>query len=304
MGEPPRQPRRLALWGRIQLGKDQASRTRSGSTFMPASSHDRTMRVTSRSAAHCAASRFAGAGVGIERGAQPRASRNEVEKQPFPTGMPSASATSGERQVEVVVQNHHRSMVDGEPPEAALELVAIDDQAQAIRGHRLIGRQQAEVRRPATSPASLGVTGAHEEAVRPGLKACRVAELRKVPPDAQQRLLRRILGKAEVAQDPVRRGKEPIGPRGSEGRECPLVAVLREFHEIGVHALFRLRHRFRPMLHTVWGQRPIRTSIFAAGRDTRPQPYGSLFAFTAAGPQPASERRGTPGPRDRPLYWS
>ena len=37
-----------------------------------------------------------------------------------------------ERQIEVVVQDHHRAMVDGQPAEAALELVAIDDRAQAI----------------------------------------------------------------------------------------------------------------------------------------------------------------------------
>ncbi len=37
-----------------------------------------------------------------------------------------------ERQVEVVVQDHHRAMVDGEPAEAALELVAIDDRAQVV----------------------------------------------------------------------------------------------------------------------------------------------------------------------------
>ena len=38
-----------------------------------------------------------------------------------------------ERQVEVVVQDHNRAMVDGEPLESALELVAIDDRARAIR---------------------------------------------------------------------------------------------------------------------------------------------------------------------------
>ena len=38
-----------------------------------------------------------------------------------------------ERQVEVVVEDHHCPMVDGKSPEAALELVAIDDRAQVLR---------------------------------------------------------------------------------------------------------------------------------------------------------------------------
>jgi hypothetical protein len=37
----------------------------------------------------------------------------------------------------------------------------------------------------------------------------------------------------------VRRGKQPIGHGGGKARESRLVAVLRQFHEFGVHALFR-----------------------------------------------------------------
>ncbi len=45
--------------------------------------------------------------------------------------------------------------------------------------------------------------------VRPSVKARRVAKLRQVPPDRDQRLLRRILGEIGVAQDPARHGEEP-----------------------------------------------------------------------------------------------
>jgi hypothetical protein len=128
-----------------------------------------------------------------------------------------------------MVQDHHRSMVEGEASEATIELVAIDDRAQLIGRHRLTSREETDVRRPTTSLGGLRVTGAHEEAVRPGIEACRVAKLRKVPPDAQQRLLRRILGQAEVAQDPVRRGKEPIRSSSGEGRECPLSPFCASF---------------------------------------------------------------------------
>ena len=47
-----------------------------------------------------------------------------------------------ERQVEVVVEHHHCPMFDGKSPEPTLELVAIDDGAQALRRDRFIERQQ------------------------------------------------------------------------------------------------------------------------------------------------------------------
>jgi hypothetical protein len=106
------------------------------------------------------------------------------------------------RQIEVVVQDHHRSVVEGEAAKAALELVAVDDRGQPIGPGRLVSRQESKVRCPATLLASLRIAGAKEDAIRPSLEAGRVAELRKVLPDAQQRVLRRVLGEIDVTQDP------------------------------------------------------------------------------------------------------
>src|SRR4029079_8535089 len=83
---------------------------------------------------------------------------------------------------------------------------------------------------------SLGVAGAHEEPIGPGLESGRVAELGKVSPDVQQRLLRRVLGEADVAQGPVRHGKEPRTEPGGEAGEGLAVTALRSFHQIGIHA--------------------------------------------------------------------
>ena len=135
-----------------------------------------------------------------------------------------------------MVQDHHRSMVQGKTPEGALELVAIDDRAQAIDHHRFVNRQQPQVRRPPAGLPALGVAGTHEEPIRPGLEAGRVAELGKVLPDAEQRLLRGVLGEVDVAQDPVRHRKEPIRDGIDQVGKCLLVAALCTSHEIGVHA--------------------------------------------------------------------
>ncbi len=137
------------------------------------------------------------------------------------------------------MEHDHRAMVDGEPAEAALELVAIDDRARPIGLHRLVSGKQAHVRRPAAFLSALGVAGAHEKPIRPGVEARRVAKLRKVTPDGEQCLLRRVLGEIDVAQDSVRDRVEPVTHGHGEAREGLFVAALCSSHQIGVHCLFR-----------------------------------------------------------------
>jgi hypothetical protein len=86
-----------------------------------------------------------------------------------------------------------------------------------------------------TGPATFGVAGAHEEPVRPGIEATRIAKLRKVPPDGEQRLLRRVLGNVDVAQDPERHRVESVAHGDGEAREGLLVAALRPCDQIGIH---------------------------------------------------------------------
>jgi uncharacterized RmlC-like cupin family protein len=170
-----------------------------------------------------------------------------------------------ERPVEVVVKHHHRAMFDGKPAKAALELVAINDLAQALAHRRLVSRQEAEVRRRLAVPATLGVAGTHEEPVRPGVEARRVAEIGEVPPDVEQRLLRRILGEVDVAQDPVRNGVEPTANGYGEARKGLLVAILRPDHKRGIHVPSPSMHRSR-RIHGVWGGRSARRLNLCARR--------------------------------------
>ena len=86
--------------------------------------------------------------------------------------------------------------------------------------------QHPEVGRPGVRAMPLGVAGTNEEPVRPGVEARRVAKLWKVPPDSDQRLLGRVLGEIDVAQDPARHGEEPRRDIGGEQPEgCPVAAL-------------------------------------------------------------------------------
>ena len=184
---------------------------------------------------HRATSRVAGCASAMSAERSCRVAKCTLEPT-VPTGTPRMSATRSMGQVQVVVQDHHRSMIQGKTAKGALELVAIDDRTQAIDHHRFVNRQQPQVRRPTTGLAALGIAGAHEEPIRPSLEAVKVAELGKVLPDAEQRLLRRVLGKVDVAQDPMRHGEEPIRDGIDQFGKRLLVSALCTSHEIGVHA--------------------------------------------------------------------
>ena len=107
-----------------------------------------------------------------------RASRNEVENWP---------CRSGCRRSRRPVRSAGRGSGE-EPPRFGDRVRAVGSRARADRGrrrsrdhppHRLVSRQEANVRCPATFLPALGIAGAHEEPIRPGIEAGRVAELRE-----------------------------------------------------------------------------------------------------------------------------
>ena len=134
-----------------------------------------------------------------------------------------------------MAEHHDRPVIDRELAEATLQLIPIIDKSECVPGRRLVSCKHAEIHRPTSVLSALRVASADEESIRPGVKARRIAKVRKVLPDAEQRLLRRILGEAEVAQDPARHGQEPIAYLGGElGKRLPVTA-LGSKDEIGIH---------------------------------------------------------------------
>ena len=94
-----------------------------------------------------------------------------------------------ERDVGVVMEDQHGPVIHRQAADRRLELVTVTTASSPPDADRLVSRQDPQVRRPRAGPTPLRVAGADEESVRPGVKARRVAELRKVPPDRDQRLL-------------------------------------------------------------------------------------------------------------------
>jgi hypothetical protein len=93
----------------------------------------------------------------------------------------------------------------------------------------------------------LGVRGAHEEPIRPGVEAVRITERGEVAPDVDERLLCRVLGAWTVPQDAVRDRVEPIHQVIGELVEGVLVAPLRLYHQLPLHDVgLELRSRMVP----------------------------------------------------------
>ena len=130
----------------------------------------------------------------------------------------------------------------------------------------LVGRHEVEVRHPSVGFPALGDAGAHEEPVRPGVELLWVAELGKVAPNGEQRLLRRVLGTAGVAQDPVRHPVESVARGDGEAREGLLVAPLRPSDQVGIHASSALRGFWTRALTWYRGLRSVNTAQHSVDR--------------------------------------
>ncbi len=105
-----------------------------------------------------------------------------------------------ERPIEVVVQHHHRAVVDGEPPEAALELIAVGHRTgRVVRGR--FGPDDLDLGRPTSSVTALVGTCVDEQPTQPGIESLRVTQARQVAPGVDEGLLHGILGKVGVTED-------------------------------------------------------------------------------------------------------
>lgn len=86
-----------------------------------------------------------------------------------------------------------------------------------------------------------GVADAYEDRVGPGLEPLRLAQLGQRTPDADERLLRRILGELRITQDPFGRTEEAVQDRIRDQRERSLIPPLCSCDEVGVHRPFPKR---------------------------------------------------------------
>ena len=151
----------------------------------------------------------------------------------------------GQRQPEVVMEDEDGALLEGQPPEGALELVAVVDGEDARAARRLVDRtgvrMSADQRR---ATPGLGVALVGQDPMEPGLEAVGIAKRSQLAPGDDERGLHRVLGQVGVAQDPARDRHAPIADHAGKGVEGLVVAPLRLVHE-------RSMHPFSPSLRPV-----------------------------------------------------
>src|SRR6516225_2684488 len=101
-------------------------------------------------------------------------------------------------------------MLEREPPEATLDLVAIPDRRDGVRTGPVCLRERVEVRGPSSGLTTFGIAAANDDAVGPGLESSWFPELGQLAPHPQQGLLGGVLGKISVAKDPLRDRVQPV----------------------------------------------------------------------------------------------
>lgn len=74
-----------------------------------------------------------------------------------------------------------------------------------------------------------------KDPVDPGVESVDLAELRKLPPGCHEGVLHGVLGPAEIAQDPMRNGEEPISRATGDRGERLFVPGPCRLHERPVH---------------------------------------------------------------------
>ncbi|MEA2676343.1 MAG: hypothetical protein QOJ81_484 [Chloroflexota bacterium] len=146
---------------------------------------------------------------------------------------------------EIVVEDEHRPLFEGQAAERAFKLVPVVDRQQSDEV-ALLKWQNSNIRaHPSTAPG-LGVALVRENAVKPGFETIGIAQAPELLPGADQCALDGILGHVAIAQDPKRDGHAAIADSARKGVEGLSITPLRTFDQRLVHRL-SLWQRSRPV---------------------------------------------------------
>ena len=158
--------------------------------------------------------------------------------------MPRISAISDLVTALEVVEHEQGPLLRWQAAEAPLELIPVGDAQEVVGRGRDVHRQDAEVRDAVALAFRLGETGAHDEAVEPGVESVRIAEPGQVTPSDHQRILQSVLGPIDVAKDPLGERVETVAADPDQvGIGLPVTLPCR-LDEISIH-------RLRPWWHPV-----------------------------------------------------
>ena len=128
-----------------------------------------------------------------------------------------------------------RAFVRRQPAEPAVELIAIGDAEELVRGRDPVHREDVKIGHPAALARRLGDAYMRKQTVQPRVESVRIAEARKVTPGDHQRVLQGIFGPIHVPEDPVRDREESVAAQLDQVDKGDLVTTPGRLDEVTIH---------------------------------------------------------------------
>ena len=178
----------------------------------------------------------------------------------------------GERQVEVVVQDHHGALVDRQRAEARAPCGRVRAPRTARSGRIAVSGSGSHGQLHQGAPPLLLrelVAGAHGQAVEPGLPRVGVTQGVHVLPGQDERVLHGVLGAVAVAQDEGGDGIQPGDRSSRQVGERLEVTRPRSFHELSLHVATDVLRPIWPLSPTM-GPEDVRSVLWEGETVTRP----------------------------------
>ncbi len=173
-----------------------------------------------------------------------------------PSGRPRVAAISSWLSPSTWFSTVDDALLERQPAERSIELIAVDDGAALVRDRPIVVAQQHDLG-PTPDAAPLVVARVDEEAPQPGLEPGRVAEAGQLAPRSDERLLGGVVGPVGVAEDRARERVHPVDVRVRERRERVVVAGHRARHvrQFGASRFHALNHTTPPRSASLTAER-------------------------------------------------
>ena len=130
------------------------------------------------------------------------------------------------------MQDEHGSLLHGQPPEDAFELVTVGHGGADIRRRPCLPVDDADLGRVPLATAGLRITGMHEDPMDPRLEAMGLAEPRQLSPRGEEGVLQCVLREPGIPQDAERDGEQPVAHLVHQEREGIRITASCSLHEV------------------------------------------------------------------------
>ena len=153
----------------------------------------------------------------------------------MPSGIPRTSPVSAAESPPWKCRYEDRALLDGQPSEAALDLVAVGKVCRRIADARRGRIERVDDESPATVSIGLSITRSDDESMDPRVPRIGIPQGPHISPGGDERLLDRVLGAVRIPKDERCDAVQPIGRRLRQDGEGGVIALTCPFDECSIH---------------------------------------------------------------------